>query len=116
MIIVGGHNVYPVEIENALREIFEDIEDVYVVGVPHEKLQEVPAAIIKMKPNTILSLAQIKEKCAALMEWTKIPQYVKFVEDFSAGMTVTGKIQKHKFREILVKELGLEHLTKIKTA
>ncbi|MEO0131987.1 MAG: AMP-binding protein [candidate division WOR-3 bacterium] len=117
MVIVGGHNVYPVEVEEALRTIFADeIMDVHCVGVPHKVLQEVVAAVIKLKPNKTLTLEEIKARCEGKMEWPKIPRYVKFVDNFSMAMTVTGKIQKFKLREMLIKELGLEELAKIKTA
>lgn len=100
-----------------MRSIFsEEIEEVQVVGVPHPKLQEVAAAVIKLKPGKSLTANQIKEKCKTRLEWPKIPKYVKFVANFNEYLTVTGKIQKRKLQEALIKELGLEHLTKIKTA
>jgi fatty-acyl-CoA synthase len=117
MFIVGGHNVYPAEIEQALRSNFEnEIEDVYVFGVPHQTLQEIGAAAIKLKSSKSLTEEEIKSKCADLLEWPKIPKYIKFVNDFTNVMTPTGKIQRKKLKEIFVKELGLEELEKIKTA
>ncbi len=117
MFIVGGHNVYPAEIEQALRSNFEnEIEDVYVFGVPHQTLQEIGAAAVKLKSGKSLTEEEIKSKCADLLEWPKVPKYIKFVNDFTNVMTPTGKIQKKKLKEILVKELGLEELEKIKTA
>jgi fatty-acyl-CoA synthase len=117
MVIVGGHNVYPAEVEEALRSLFpEEIMDVHCVGVPHKVLQEVVAAVIKLKPNKTLTYEEIKSRCEGKMEWPKIPRYVKFVNNFSMAMTVTGKIQKFKLREMLIKELGLEELAQIKTA
>jgi fatty-acyl-CoA synthase len=100
-----------------LRSIFsEEIEEVQVVGVPYWKLQEVAAAVVKLKPGKSLTARAISEKCKTRLEWPKIPKYVKFVSDFGAYLTVTGKIQKRKLQEALIKELGLENLTKIKTA
>ncbi|MCS7258105.1 MAG: AMP-binding protein, partial [candidate division WOR-3 bacterium] len=64
MVIVGGHNVYPAEVEEALRTIFADeIMDVHCVGVPHKVLQEVVAAVIKLKPNKTLTLEEIRARC-----------------------------------------------------
>lgn len=126
MIIVGGHNVYPAEVEKDIYSLFNGDEDtdecdkyielVQVVGVPHKTLQEVCAAVIKLRPGKKLTFEEIKTKCQDDMEWPKIPRYVKFVQDFGMAMTATGKIQKIKLREILIKELGLEKLAKRKTA
>lgn len=117
MVIVGGHNVYPAEVEQTLLSLFEDeIMEIHVVGVPHKVLQEVVAAVIKLKPGKTLTLDEIKARCDGKVEWSKIPRYVKFVDNFSMAMTVTGKIQKFKLKELLIKELGLEDLAKIKTA
>ncbi len=117
MLIVGGHNVYPAEVEQALLSIFEEeMEAIQIIGVPHRTLQEVTAAVVKLKPGKSLTAARIKDKCKTRLEWPKIPKYVKFVSDFNEYLTVTGKIQKRKLREALIKELGLEDLVKIKTA
>jgi fatty-acyl-CoA synthase len=90
--------------------------EIHVVGVPHKVLQEVLAAIIKLKPGKTLTHEDIKNRCDGRVEWSKIPRYVKFVDNFGMAMTVTGKIQKFKLKDILIKEFGLEDLAKIKTA
>ncbi len=116
MFIVGGHNVYPAEVQQKILSLFEEIEIVEVVGIPHQTLQEICAAIIKLKDGKSLTYEQIKEKCETNMEWSSIPKHVKFVNDFSPFMTVTGKMQKFKMKEVLIAELGLQELIKIKTA
>jgi fatty-acyl-CoA synthase len=117
MVIIGGHNVYPAEVEQTLLSMFEDeIMEIHVVGVPHKVLQEVLAAFIKLKPGKILTFDELKARCDGKVEWSKIPRYVKFVDNFGMAMTVTGKIQKFKLKDLLIKELGLEDLAKIKTA
>jgi fatty-acyl-CoA synthase len=117
MFIVGGHNVYPAEVEQTLLTLFEEfIEIIQVVGIPHRILQEVCAVFIKLKPAKSLTEREIKEKCRQEMEWSKVPRRIKFIDDFSTMMTTTGKIQKFKLKEMLIRELGLEDLTKIKTA
>jgi len=91
MFIVGGHNVYPLEIEEFLRSTFsKEIEDVYVIGLPHPKLQEIGAAVIKLRPGQKLTAEHIKTKITSLVEWPKIPHYIKFVDDFSQVTTATG--------------------------
>jgi fatty-acyl-CoA synthase len=106
MFIVGGHNVYPAEVEQALHSLLEaEAELLQIVGVPHPTLQEVAALVIRFKPGKMLSLQQIQERCAGKLEWPKIPRHMKVIDDFSVAMTVTGKIQKFKlvdmFREAL---------------
>jgi fatty-acyl-CoA synthase len=108
MFIVGGHNVYPAEVEQTLQSMYpKDIEMVQVVGVPHPKLQEVCAAVIKKAHGSGLTEEQVIEHCKESMEWPKVPRYIEFKEDFSDVSTVTGKIQKFKLREHLIKKLNL---------
>ncbi len=116
MFIVGGHNVYPAEVQQKLLSLFEEIEIAEVVGVPHKNLGEIGAAIIKLKPGKQLTFEEIKAKCETSMEWPSVPKYLKIVQDFTQFMTVTGKVQKFKIKEMFIKEFGLEELTKIKTA
>lgn len=118
MLIVGGHNVYPAEVEKALREMFEGFfEEIQVIGIPHDKFGEVGAVWIKLKPGKILTAGEITKRCNNELEWPQVPRYFKFIEEIPLeAMTATGKIQKFKLRELLIKELGLEELARQKTA
>jgi len=108
MFIVGGHNVYPAEVEQSLHTILDDkVEMLQVVGVPHPKLQEVAALVVKLLPGKNLTLEEIQQRCDGKLEWPKIPRYLKILDDFSIVMTVTGKIQKFKLNELLRQEWGL---------
>lgn len=108
MFIVGGHNVYPAEVEQSLHTILDDkVEMLQVVGVPHPKLQEVAALVVKLLPGKNLTLEEIQQRCDGKLEWPKIPRYLKVMDDFSVAMTVTGKIQKFKLTELLRQEWGL---------
>ena len=116
MVIRGGENLYPREIEEFLRT-HDDIVDVYVVGVPDAKYGEELMAWVQMREGVESSEENLRGFCKGKITHFKIPRYWKFVqrtEDFP--MTVTGKIQKFKMREIAIKELGLESAAEIKTA
>jgi fatty-acyl-CoA synthase len=109
MFIVGGHNVYPAEVEQSIQSLFpDDVEMVQALGLPHEKLQEVCAVVIKKLTGSTLDAGQIKARCQETMEWPKVPRYVEFKDDFSDVSTVTGKIQKFKLRALLIAKFGLE--------
>jgi len=105
MIIRGGENVYPREIEEFLYTN-PKIKDVQVIGVPDRKLGEQIAAWIQLKEGQKATDEEIQNFCKGKIAHYKVPKYIKFVDDFP--MTVTGKIQKYKMREITIKELGLE--------
>jgi fatty-acyl-CoA synthase len=105
MIIRGGENIYPREIEEFLYT-HPDVAEVQVIGVPSEKYGEEVMAWIKPKPARELDDAQMREFCKGEIATFKIPAFWKFVGEFP--MTVTGKIQKFKMREESIKELGLE--------
>lgn len=108
MFIVGGHNVYPAEVEQALHTLLDDkVDMLQVVGVPHPKLQEVAALVVKLQPGKYLTLEEVQQRCDGNLEWPKIPRYLKVLDDFSVAMTVTGKIQKFKLSELLKQEWGL---------
>jgi fatty-acyl-CoA synthase len=111
MIIRGGENVYPREIEEFLHT-HPKVADVQVVGLPDVKLGEVVAAWIRLKAAADEN--EIREFCKGKIAHYKIPQYFRFVEEFP--MTVTGKIQKFRIREIEIKERGLDEASKIQTA
>ena len=113
MVIRGGENIYPREIEEFLHH-HEKVADVYVVGVPDTKYGEELCAWIKTKPGQSLTEDAVKEFCKGRIAHFKIPRYVLFVDDFP--MRVTGKIQKFKLREDSIKSLGLQAAEKVETA
>src|SRR5581483_3439979 len=96
MIIRGGENVYPREIEEFLYT-HDDISDVQVIGVPDPKYGEEIMAWVKVREGAALSEEDVKEFCRGRIAHFKVPRYVKFTDEFP--MTVTGKIQKFKMRE-----------------
>ncbi len=104
MVIRGGENVYPREIEEFLYR-HPSIQDVQVVGVPDQKFGEELCAWIIVKPGQSLDEAEVREFCKGKIAHYKVPRYMKFVDEFP--MTVTGKIQKFKIRELMQQELGL---------
>jgi fatty-acyl-CoA synthase len=113
MIIRGGENIYPREIEEFLYT-HPDISDVQVIGVPSEKYVEEVMAWVKPREGAVLTEDELTAYCRGRIATYKIPRYWKFVDGFP--MTVTGKIQKFKMREAAVEELGLEKAAGVKTA
>ncbi len=113
MIIRGGENVYPREIEEFLYT-HPQIQDVQVVGVPDEKYGEEIMAWVRLKPGATTTGEEVRDFCRGRIAHYKIPRYVKFVEAFP--MTVTGKIQKFIMRDQSIQELGLEAAAAVKTA
>jgi len=105
MIIRGGENVYPREIEEFLYTN-PKIKDVQVIGIPDSKFGEQIAAWIQLKEGQSATPEEIKNFCKGTIAHFKVPKYIRFVDDFPT--TVTGKIQKYKMREITIKELALE--------
>ena len=104
MVIRGGENVYPREIEEFLFR-HPKIEAVQVVGVPDLKYGEELCAWVKLKPGASASAEDVQSFCRGQIAHYKIPRYIKFVDAFP--MTVTGKVQKFIMREDMIKELGL---------
>lgn len=104
MVIRGGENIYPREIEEFLFT-HPAIEQAAVVGVPDVKYGEELCAWIKLKNGPTLTCDEIRAFCKASLAHYKVPKHVKFVESFP--QTVTGKIQKFKIREVMCEELGL---------
>lgn len=113
MIIRGGENIYPREIEEFLH-LHPEISDVHVIGVPDVKYGEEIMVWVKRKPGSITTVDEFKAFCKGKIAHYKIPRYVKFVDEFP--MTVSGKIQKFLMREESIKELGLEQAANTKTA
>ncbi len=113
MIIRGGENIYPREIEEFLYTC-PGISEVQIVGIPSAKYGEEVAAWVKLQPGAALSAEEIRAFCRGQIASFKIPRYVKMVNEFP--MTVTGKIQKFRMREIMIHELGLDETDRIETA
>ncbi|MFP6688619.1 MAG: AMP-binding protein [Alphaproteobacteria bacterium] len=104
MVIRGGENVYPREIEEFLYR-HPKIQDVQVIGVPDEKYGEELCAWICLKEGEQSNPEEIRAFCKGQIAHYKIPRYVKFVDGFP--MTVTGKVQKFKMRETMISEMSL---------
>ena len=113
MIIRGGENIYPREIEEYLYG-HPAIEDVQVIGVPDIKYGEQVMAWVKLREGAEATGEKIKEFCRGRIAHFKVPQYVKFVDGFP--MTVTGKVRKMEMREVSIAELGLETAAGIESA
>jgi fatty-acyl-CoA synthase len=113
MIIRGGENVYPREVEEYLYT-HPAVLDVQVIGVPSEKYGEEVMAWVKRRPGTTTSGEELAAFCRGCIATFKIPTYWKFVDEFPT--TVTGKIQKFKMRESAVAELGLTAAASQRTA
>jgi fatty-acyl-CoA synthase len=104
MVIRGGENVYPREVEEFLFR-HPKIAAVQVVGVPDQKYGEELCAWVQLKPGMSANAEEVQNFCKGQIAHYKIPRYIKFVDAFP--MTVTGKVQKFIMREAMMKELGL---------
>ena len=104
MIIRGGENVYPREIEEYLFR-HPKVQDVAVFGVPDQRFGEAVAVWIKLRDGESATEAEIRAFCEGQIAHYKIPAYIRFVENFP--LTVTGKIQKFMMRDAMAEELGL---------
>jgi fatty-acyl-CoA synthase len=113
MIIRGGENVYPREIEEFLYG-HPDIVDVQVIGVPDLRYGEEIMAWVRARPGASLDAEGVRRFCEGRIAHFKVPRHVKFVEDFP--LTVTGKVQKFRMRELAIAELGLEEAAATDTA
>jgi fatty-acyl-CoA synthase len=113
MIIRGGENIYPREIEEFLYP-HPKIQDVQVIGVPDEKYGEEVMAWVILKAGETTTEDELRDYCRAHIAHYKVPRYWKFTDAFP--MTITGKIQKYKMRETATEELGLEKAAAMHTA
>ncbi|WP_419850249.1 AMP-binding protein [Candidatus Poriferisocius sp.] len=104
MVIRGGENVYPREIEEYLYR-HPDVVEVQVIGVPDARYGEEIMAWVQLRDGASLDADDIKSFCQGQIAHYKIPRYVRFSDEFP--MTITGKIQKYRMREISIQELGL---------
>jgi fatty-acyl-CoA synthase len=113
MVIRGGENVYPREVEEFLYG-HPDVADVQVIGVPDERYGEELCAWVRLREGAPADEAALREFCQGRLAHYKVPRYVIFVDEFP--MTVTGKVQKFLMREESVRRLGLEAADAIQTA
>jgi fatty-acyl-CoA synthase len=113
MVIRGGENIYPREVEEFLYG-HPAIEDVQVIGVPDARYGEELCAWVKLRPGAELSLDDLRQFCTGKIAHYKIPRYLRISGEFP--MTVTGKVQKFKMREVSVAELGLGDAAGVQTA
>lgn len=103
MIIRGGENIYPREIEEFLFT-HPAVADVQVIGIPDSKYGEEVAAWVKLHPDQVLTAEALAEYCKGRIAHFKVPRHFRFVEEFP--MTVTGKVQKFRMRELMQAELA----------
>ncbi len=105
MVIRGGENIYPREVEEFLYR-HPQVQDVQVVGIPDQKYGEELCAWIIVRPGQTLDEESIRAFCKGQIAHYKVPRYIRFVSEFP--MTVTGKIQKFKIRDEMKQQLGLQ--------
>ena len=113
MIIRGGENIYPREIEEFLYT-HPKIAEVQVTGLPNEKLGEIVLAWIRLKPGETASTDEIRKYSKGQIAYFKIPESIRFVDTFPT--TLSGKIQKYRMREIEIREQGLDAVAQTRTA
>jgi len=113
VIIRGGENIYPREVEEFLYSC-PAITDVQIIGVPDLKFGETVVAWVKLAPGATLTIDGLRDFCAGRIADFKIPRYLKIVDTFP--MTVTGKMQKFQMREVSIRELGLAEARAVVTA
>jgi fatty-acyl-CoA synthase len=113
VIIRGGENIYPREVEEFLYT-HPKIAEVQVVGIPNERLGEIVVAWVRKSPGAEATEEEIKEFCQGQIAYYKIPEHVRFVTEFPA--TLSGKIQKYKIREFEIEARGLQQVASTATA
>ncbi len=113
MIIRGGENIYPREIEEYLHT-HPAILDVQIVGLPDPQYGEEVCAWVRLKPGTTLTADELKAYCRGQIAHFKVPRYVVFVDEYP--QTVTGKVQKYRLRELGVERFGLQRAAVVETA
>jgi fatty-acyl-CoA synthase len=113
MIIRGGENIYPREIEDFLLT-HPEVAEVAVAGVPDARLGETVAAWIRLRAGAAAGEEEIREFCAGRLAHFKAPEYIRFVDAFP--MTASGKVQKYRIREFEIEARGLSQAARIRTA
>ncbi len=113
MIIRGGENIYPAEIEAFLMR-HPKIAEAQIVGIPDEFMGEEVCALIRLKPDKEAPEDELREYCKANISRHKVPKFFRLVESFP--LTASGKVKKFELREMLIKEMELENVAGMKTA
>jgi len=113
VIIRGGENIYPREVEEFLYT-HPKVGEAQVVGIPDARLGEIVVAWVRLRPNTEATEAEIRSFCEGQIAYFKIPSHIRFVEDFPA--TLSGKIQKYKMRDFEIEARNLQSVAKEETA
>ena len=113
VIIRGGENIYPREVEEFLYT-HPKVKEVQVVGIPNERLGEIVCAWVRLPEGIDATEAELKEFCQGQIAYYKIPEHIRFVTEFPA--TLSGKIQKYKMREFEIEARGLQDIARAATA
>ena len=113
VIIRGGENIYPREVEEFLYT-HPKVDEAQVVGIPNARLGEIVAAWVRLAPGVEATEEEIKEFCKGQIAYYKIPEHVRFVTEFPASLS--GKIQKYKIREFEIEARGLQSVADAATA
>ena len=113
VIIRGGENIYPREVEEFLYT-HPKVGEAQVVGIPHARLGEIVVAWVRLRPGAEASEEEIRDFCQGQIAYYKIPEHVRFVTEFPA--TLSGKIQKYKIREFEIEARGLQQEANAATA
>jgi fatty-acyl-CoA synthase len=113
LVIRGGENIFPREIEEVLYR-HPSIKEVQVIGVPDRKFGEEVMAWVSFRDGCEATVEELKSFCKERLAYFKVPHYWKITDQFPT--TVTGKIQKYRMREISIQELGLQAVANIETA
>ena len=113
VIIRGGENIYPREVEEFLYT-HSKVDKVQVVGIPNARLGEIVVAWVRLRPGIDATEVEIREFCKGQIAYYKIPEHIRFVDEFPA--TLSGKIQKYKMREFEIEARGLQAVADAATA
>ncbi len=113
VIIRGGENIYPREVEEFFYT-HPKVGEAQVVGIPNARLGEIVVAWVRLKPGVEATEGEIRDFCQGQIAYYKIPEHVRFVTEFPA--TLSGKIQKYKMREFEIEARGLQDVAKTATA
>ncbi|GAC1360033.1 MAG: hypothetical protein NVS4B11_17130 [Ktedonobacteraceae bacterium] len=113
MVIRGGENLYPGEIEQLLMR-HPDVAEAQVVGVPDPYMVEEMVALLKLKPGASTSEEEIRQYCQSAISRNKIPRYIRFVDEYP--LTASGKVKKFELRTQMIEALGLQDVAKTQMA